>query len=108
MTAESVAQFIVIIMGGGIVALIPAIQKWVKQTRDGRVAKEDTAISRWKELATEKREEASSKAAKLAAYQKWYHRIWTRYVVLTGDEDTFPSDPCEHEQLKGDSRASDN
>lgn len=95
---EVIAQFIVVIMGGGVIALIPVIQKWIKQSREGRLIKEDTAINRWKELATEKRQDAEKSHESLTAYRRWYHRLWTRYVLITEDECTYPLDPEEHER----------
>jgi len=81
------------ILGGGLVMLIPVVTKAVRDWRQGKMLKEDTAIQRWKELV-ERLEADERKAWKMvAAYRNEYTKIWTAYVGATDDRETFPIDP---------------
>lgn len=95
---DSLGQIIVGVMGGGLVLLIPVVVKAAKDLKRGQLAKEDTAISRWKDYSIEKQKEATFAWEMVTAFRKWYYRLWAQYVRVTGDEDTFPSDPVTYEK----------
>lgn len=86
-------EFITGILGGGLVLLIPVIMKAVKDWREGKIAREDTAIHRWKVIA--ERQEASAERAWfiVGKYRTEYAKLWAAYVGVTGDRETFPLDP---------------
>lgn len=84
--------------GGGLIGVLTIIYKGWKEWRDGRLAKEDTAIKRWRELAAEYRGESENKSLVIAAYRLWYPRVWAAYVQATGDRDTYPTDPTQPEE----------
>ena len=90
---DNAAELITGILGGGLVLLVPVVTKAVRDWREGRIKKDDTAIMRWREIA-EERQRSERKAWEIVAgYRRWYPHLWTAYVRYTGDRDTFPVDP---------------
>ena len=97
--AVGATELITGILGGGLVLLIPVVTKAIRDWRQGKTLREDTAIRRWKELV-ERTEADERRAWKIVvAYRNEYTRIWTAYVAATGDKDTFPIDPTIERDL---------
>lgn len=95
---DQLGQVIVGVMGGGLVALIPVIVKAFRSMQQGRLAKEGSAISRWKEYSEYQTRQAEAAWRMVTAFRKWYHKLWAQYVRATGDDTTFPADPVTHEK----------
>lgn len=91
MQASEVLTFI---FGGGTIALLTFVWGAYKDWRNGKLTKEDTAIKRWKDLATEERDNADKVERKLIAYRRWYAPLWVAYHSLPDHRPNyFPADP---------------
>lgn len=91
-------EIIRVVLGGAGVAIIAAVGKLIKDARDGRTAREDTTIKRWQELANEHERNSERAWGIVAAYRRWYTRLWAAYVGATNDRDTFPTDPTHQDE----------
>lgn len=88
-------ELLAVILGGGTVAVLSTVFKAIQKHSEGRTAREDTAISRWKEIAAERQQESEHKSGVIAAYRRWYPRLWAAYMGTAGRKDYFPPDPSQ-------------
>lgn len=99
---ERLGDIILLLLSGGLVGIIPIVMRFIKQLRDGTLAKEETALGRWKELATKAQADVDRERAITSMFRRWYPRLWAAYVTSTGDVHSFPADPLDdnHEEQK--------
>ena len=90
---DNASELITGILGGGLVLLIPVVMKAIRDWREGGIKKDDTAISRWREIAEERQRNEAKAWLIVDAYRRWYPQLWTEYVRCTGDKETYPIDP---------------
>lgn len=84
----------IVLGGGGIVGVIVAAHAWYKDTKNNRVMREDTALSRLKEDYDRKKAEAEKAWALLGWYRKYYALIWAAYMRLPPeDKEFYPPTP---------------
>lgn len=95
---ENATEILILLLGGGGVGIGTLAVKALKDRREGRTAREDTAITRWKELAGEREAEKEKAWGVVAAYRRWYPSLWAAYVTATADRETFPADPTQAEK----------
>lgn len=94
---ENAPEILGIILGTGTVGIVTVVVKALKDRAEGKTAREDTAIKRWQELASEHQRNAEKAWTIVAAYRKWYPRVLFAYVGATNDRDTFPTDPTQED-----------
>lgn len=90
-------NLLTLLLGGGLATIVTLVVKAVREWREGRTAREDTAISRWKELAKEYKAEGEAKSQVIRAYRRVYPRLWSAYMGKPGSHLPFPSDPTQPE-----------
>lgn len=89
------SEFLSIVLGGGgVVGLIVALHAWYKDSKNNRVMREDTALSRLKEDYDRKKREAE-KAWRIANwFRLQYPLLWAAYMRMPGAEkEMFPPAP---------------
>lgn len=96
---DGAVELLAVILGGGTVAVLSTIFKAIREHSEGRTAREDTAINRWRDIATEREREATRKGETIAAYRRWYPRLWAAYMGKPGPHDSFPPDPAQPDDL---------
>lgn len=99
MTAN-LSEVITLLLGGGLVAIVTVLIKAVREWREGRTAREDTAISRWRDLANEQKHAADKGWGLVAIYRSAYIQLWAAYASATGDRSSFPADPVSYAERK--------
>lgn len=90
---SEIAQVVAVLLGGGSVATLTVIIKAVRDWREGKTAREDTAIERWQKFASRMENSANDAWSTVSEYRRWYLQLWAAYVTATGDRSTFPADP---------------
>lgn len=82
------------ILGGGGVALLAALGKLGYDWLQGRVMREESAVTQWQGIARSRLEEIHRKDAELNAYKAAYAALWRAYAVLPPlDKPEFPVVP---------------
>lgn len=82
------------ILSGGGVALLAAFGKLAYDWIQGRVMREESAVTQWQGIARSRLEEIHRKDAELNAYKAAYSALWRAYVVLPPlDKQDFPVVP---------------
>ena len=95
---EAATSVLSVILGAGTVGILKVIfDAWNKRA-SGRAAREDTAITRWRDLANEYQQESLNKSTTIAAYRRWYPRLWAAYQGKPGPKAYFPSDPTQPDE----------
>ena len=88
-------EVILLILGGGASWIVKDGVAALLKVRQGRAAKEDTALQQWKEIA-ERHESGEKKAwAIVRSYRRYYSALWVAYYQAKheGERLSFPSDP---------------
>lgn len=87
-----------LVLGGSGVTVLVALGKLLKDRREGKLMREDTAITRYKDLAVQS-EKGAEKAWRLVSwYRSHYPLLWAEYMHSCGtpaDRDRFPPAPPE-------------
>lgn len=92
-------ELIKFIIGGGLAVLIGAIGKFIYDFIQGRVIKEDSAVSQWKGIAESRLQEIRELRRELTWYRDFYPRLWHAYQRLPPDEkERFPTVPPPPDQ----------
>lgn len=92
---ESATSILGVILGAGTVSILKVLFDAIRKRSEGRTAREDTAITRWRELASEYQQESINKSRTIAAYRRWYPRLWAAYQGKPGPKTYFPVDPTQ-------------
>lgn len=92
MRGVKAAEVIALFLGAGGVGVLPLVFQAIKDRRAGRLTSEDTAITRWRDLATERQAEAKKAWQIVSAYRRYYGPLWAAYQREGGRID-FPPDP---------------
>lgn len=91
----SATEILSVILGAGSVGILTVIIKAFKDRAAGKTAREETAITRWRDLADAYKRESEKKSEVIAAYRRWYPRLWSAYQGKPGPKQYFPSDPSQ-------------
>ena len=87
-------EIMTFILSGGGVALLGAFGKLAYDWVQGRVMREESAVTQWQGIARTRLEEIYRKDAELNAYKAAYAALWRAYVVLPPlDKPEFPVTP---------------
>ena len=87
-------EIMTFILSGGGVALLGAFGKLAYDWVQGRVMREESAVTQWQGIARTRLEEIHRKDAELNAYKAAYAALWRAYVVLPPlDKPEFPVTP---------------
>lgn len=97
LVGENATEIIMVLLGGGLVTILTVGGKVIKDYRDGRTAREDSTIARWKEIADEHERSAERAWGIVSAYRRLWPRLWADFVALGGDRDKYPPDPAYDE-----------
>lgn len=97
MRGVKASELIVIFLGAGGVGVLPLVLQALKDRRSGRLTSEDTAITRWRDLATEREREAKKAWRIVDAYRRYYGPLWAAYKREGGVLD-FPPDPTPRDE----------
>ena len=87
-------EIMTFILSGGGVALLGAMGKLAYDWIQGRVMREESAVTQWQGIARSRLEEIHRKDAELNAYKAAYAALWRAYAVLPPlDKPEFPVVP---------------
>ena len=92
---EAATSVLGVILGAGTVGVLKVIFDALSKRNAGKAAREDTAITRWRDLATEYQQESLNKSHTIAAYRRWYPRLWAAYMGKPSPHAYFPTDPTQ-------------
>lgn len=84
----------IIIGGGGTVGIITALVGWTRDRRQGKMLKEDTAITRLKDDYDRKKREAEKAWRIVGWFRTYYPLLWAAYIQYPDSKkDEFPPTP---------------
>lgn len=90
------SELIALIFGGGGVALLTALGKLIKDWQQGRVLKEDNAITYYQTRVHELESENRELDRKLSVYRRAYAELWRVYRIgPPPGKVAFPFDPID-------------
>lgn len=94
MNLPDITAFLNVALGGGVVAILSALRGYIKDRSAGRVMRDDTAITRWREIADEREDQARGMRHELDWYRATYPRIYAEWLRMPPeDADRFPAVP---------------
>ena len=95
------SDLIAIIFGGGGVALLTALGKLIKDWQQGRVLKEDNAITYYQTRVHDLEGENRELETQLALYRRAYAELWRVYRIgPPPGKVEFPFDPADFDPSK--------
>lgn len=83
-------------LGGSGVTILIAFGKLIKDRRDGKLIREDKAISRYKDIAKQNARSANKGWRLVNWYKTSYSLLWAEYMSKCGTEEDrhrFPPSP---------------
>lgn len=86
------------LLGGGAVGIVTVVSKALRDRAAGRIAREDTAITRWRDLANEYQRESDDRLVAIQAFRRWYVPLWSAYMGKSPPHQYFPVDPTQPDQ----------
>lgn len=94
-----------LILGGGGVTLLAAFGKLAYDWVQGRVMKEESAVTQWQGIARSRLDEIHRMKVRLAWFEANYALLWLAYSRLPPpDKEAFPFSPPPPDDDGGDTK----
>lgn len=92
------------VLGAGGVVLSGGLGKFIFDLRNGRVIKEQSAVSTWKDIANARQQEIDRLKRENAWFRRSYASLWRTWMLgpPPGDPSKFPFEPPDDHHTSSD------